>query len=438
MLVRINVVSKRMRCLFVACLRLQSSHVALPPHTVIMHPRVHWRMVLLGMLRVYLIAQCVVVSFTTTHAQIHNPKADDREKAKEFVKRYDKSMANPETKAQVHRVSHYLASGELGSDLRAYAKGDPMSERLRTEITAYQLCMLDDSVQESPHAKSTKVVQAARASKPPWWSATVRMQQNIDLMDALEAKKPQRFAQFFHSWKFLCQTSRSSKATWRLTPKRVGDKPFLQKVYRLGHENRIDWSALGLLSATDSGRPMSGAKLKPGYVHHLLLDLLKRVCQPGFVFSVCKPSAVPALDTLGNGGPPLRRMPSPGMLVYFQVVCLNVTRKKQVHTEQVHLEKKFALPAMVQFWHATDPHEPSSRRISVRPDNIPDVIDLLDIAGDACIPTITKSLTQWTLASSSTGSAGHLDIVNPIKIDEKQWPYLYVVALIRCDSLNGS
>ena len=74
----------------------------------------------------------------------------------------------------------------------------------------------------------------------------------------------------------------------------------------------------------------------------------------------------------------------------------------------------------------------------MRPDDIPDVIELLDIAGDASIPTITESLTQWTLASSSTGSAGHLDIVNPIKIDKEQWPYLYVVALIRCDSLNGS
>ena len=109
-----------------------------------------------------------MVSFIITHAQFHNPKADDREKATEFVERYDQSMANPETKPKVHRVSHYLASGQLGIDLRAYANGHPMSERLRTEITAYQLCMLDDSVQESPHARITKVLQTARASKPPW------------------------------------------------------------------------------------------------------------------------------------------------------------------------------------------------------------------------------------------------------------------------------
>ena len=120
------------------------------------------------------------------------------------------------------------------------------------------------------------------------------------------------------------------------------------------------------------------------------------------------------------------------------MVGLNVTRKKQVHTEQVRLEKTFALSAMFQLLHATGPRQPSSDRICVRPDNMPGVIGLLDIAGDASIPTIAESLTQWTLASSSTGSAGHWDIVDPIKINDKQRPYLYVVALIRCDSLNGS
>ena len=53
----------------------------------------------------------------------HILQADDRNKAIEFVQRYDKATADPATKLKVHRVSHYLASGPLGSDLRAYAAG---------------------------------------------------------------------------------------------------------------------------------------------------------------------------------------------------------------------------------------------------------------------------------------------------------------------------
>ena len=84
-------------------------------------------------------------NMTFQDAHFHTLQADDRTKAALFVERYDKAMADPATKLKVHRVSHYLASGALGLDLRAYATGSPMSKKLRTEITAYQLCMLDYS-----------------------------------------------------------------------------------------------------------------------------------------------------------------------------------------------------------------------------------------------------------------------------------------------------
>ena len=79
---------------------------------------------------------------TSQDAHFHTLQADDRTKAALFVERYDKAMADPATKLKVHRVSHYLASGALGLDLRAYATGSPMSKKLRTEITAYCACWM--------------------------------------------------------------------------------------------------------------------------------------------------------------------------------------------------------------------------------------------------------------------------------------------------------
>ena len=68
---------------------------------------------------------------TSPDAHFHTSQADDRTKAALFVERYDKAMADPATKLKVHRVSHYLASGALGLDLRAHATGSPMSKKAR-------------------------------------------------------------------------------------------------------------------------------------------------------------------------------------------------------------------------------------------------------------------------------------------------------------------
>ena len=71
-------------------------------------------------------------------------QADDRAKATEFVTKYDEAMSTQHGQLTVHRVSHYLASEDIGclsGHLREYAGGGPMHPKLRTEVTAYQLCI---------------------------------------------------------------------------------------------------------------------------------------------------------------------------------------------------------------------------------------------------------------------------------------------------------
>ncbi len=83
-------------------------------------------------------------------------------------------------------MATYLAAGTLGEDLRAYVAGNSMTSLLRTEVTAYQLCMLDDSIQEGPHARISRIVTASRSGRPPWWSAGVRIEQNLEARASLE------------------------------------------------------------------------------------------------------------------------------------------------------------------------------------------------------------------------------------------------------------
>jgi len=99
-----------------------------------------------------------------------------------MVRRYDLASADPVSKQLLHRVSHYLLgtdSGQLGPDFRGWASDGQMSAGLRAEITAYQLCVLDDSFVESPHALVSRTARQSTLPSPSWWSSSVRFEQNF-------------------------------------------------------------------------------------------------------------------------------------------------------------------------------------------------------------------------------------------------------------------
>ncbi len=124
---------------------------------------------------------------------------DDVSAAQRFLREYNTAMENEDSARRVHRVTTYLASeapGCLGSDLRRYAATGEMSQRLRSEVTAYHLCMLDDSMQEMPHALVSHTALAARASRISWWSATLRLQQNLAAWSLSENVSPHLFEDF--------------------------------------------------------------------------------------------------------------------------------------------------------------------------------------------------------------------------------------------------
>ena len=96
----------------------------------------------------------------------HPCQADSRPAAAEFLRQHDAALANG---ARIHRVSEFFAghnTGSLRSDMESWANGEPLSQRLRTELTAYQLAPLDDSLAEGPHAHVSHTVKAKAASKP--------------------------------------------------------------------------------------------------------------------------------------------------------------------------------------------------------------------------------------------------------------------------------
>ena len=97
---------------------------------------------------------CHASLFCVAHHEpivLHNKKkkkACKPEVAGELLRKFNESQGVP------HRVSAYVAGtglGTLRADMEAHASGRGMSPRLRQEIIAYQLCMLDDSVADVVH-----------------------------------------------------------------------------------------------------------------------------------------------------------------------------------------------------------------------------------------------------------------------------------------------
>ena len=113
-----------------------------------------------------------------------------------MVRRFDEASANPSLRPFIHRVSRYLmarGSGQLGEDFRAWDSDGRMTPRLHSELTAYQLCVLDDSFVEGPHASVSRVARSITKPSPAWWSATTRLEQNFREYDRSVSRSLGRF-----------------------------------------------------------------------------------------------------------------------------------------------------------------------------------------------------------------------------------------------------
>lgn len=350
-------------------------------------------------------------------------QADDREKAKQFVDLYDDAMRDPATAQHVHRVSHYLAAGSLGIDLRGYAAGHPMTSQLRTEITAYQLCMLDDSIQEGPHARISRVVTASRAARPPWWSAGVRLDQNLEARESLEKLSHGRFCKFFTNWKFLTQRTTRPDLRRALTPQQIATDKFLDKVYRMGQENRIDWSGLQILT---TGEDKATVKSKLATMQLVMTDYLKCVCKPLTYYTITTETAIHSLDILPMASGPCSEPVVTAAPQIFQVVSFNVPRKVQVQTDEVRDENNYQVPAIVQRHRIAAGGSWPCSTLHVYPDGEPIVMDLALLAN---AQRIRDTLCQWEDGGPSTSAEfiGCWVINEPLLISGKTWSSIYIV-----------
>ena len=286
-----------------------------------------------------------------------------------------------------------------------------MHPKLRTEITAYQLCVFDDGIQESPHALVSRVVASARVSGPPWWSATIRMQQNFGVQKQLATVAgPLRFDRLFHSWKMLGQTK------WyryqQCIPKWQKTQVFLEMVYRTGEHNRCDWQ---FLATYKTRQPITVSLAEVAATQEVKADFIRRACPSGTFITFPRSSFIGSLEGIARSLPPGGQHSVDIEPVCFQVVSHDVTAKKFVDTESTRAMRRMQVPAVVQTY---DPWNMASfpcERLDVYTDGRPMLIDL----GHWVNFSVHKQLCQWITRTSDV--EGCWEMTDPRAYVNTQW-----------------
>ena len=309
----------------------------------------------------------------------------------------------------MHRVTHYLASTDrecLGQDLRAFVDGQNLSAKLRTEITAYQLCVLDDSMQEGPHAYVSKAAASSCNSAPAWWSATIRFKQNMRVRSDLGV----RFQWFMNRWKSIGQSS----AWKRRRGIRLKKSPHVVRamVYRTGQHCNVDRHGLAVKL------PGSGPDLAIDLTDNekIVQDFVRKVFTQGNTFTLPADGHLALVNALGEQSEPQSSQDrgQPGQC--FSVVGTDLLVKKHVVTEKIRSLRLLSVPALVQnftFWHAG---VPGQRNPDVYLDGPPELLDLVSLSS---FTNLTSRAVHWEMSASDV--QGCMTLQMPMPVMQRQW-----------------
>jgi hypothetical protein len=292
-----------------------------------------------------------------------------------------------------------------------------MSRRLRTELTAYQMAMLDDSFQESPHGIITAIVRRAPSSLDSWWSANFRLRQNLALRKVMDREHPGRFADLFKHWRSLF----SRKPTGRKLRHCRGfiRKDFLKKVYRMDeyafhnlNTMKKFQTSFQQLSAEAIADVSSEGKIMQEYVQMILKpDIVYSIMDDDMAIANPAPPASSGTEICADiADPPLT----------FQVVSLQTKSLKTIRTADGRAEQALRAPVMISrltfFNYSCNPLSDHF----VFPVGDPEVIDLMAATSPAHVLKRLKNIIQWKNNADSE-VAGTMHIQEPQRVCDRVW-----------------
>ena len=330
-----------------------------------------------------------------------------------MVRRFDEAIENRVRQKTLHRVSRYLLGsqpGQLGPEFRAWASAGRMSDRLRTELTAYQLCVLDDSFVEGPHAQVGRIARQTTKPSPSWWSSTLRLEQNFREYDRSVPEASGRFGRLFDSWRLMAQSRPSAYISGK--PARVLRRDLLRSVYRTGAaQTQRDWTVLQPLT-DKSSEALRAAK--PTDKEVLIKEYLLAVFVPGSVVEVSDTRGVSLEELLsgqaseGSGEALVRERR------FYQVVSRTLVSKRFVTAEGLARLRRMRVPIVLQ---RLVPQAPDGQgALLAVPEGVPDARDVMS---EGSWQDWRQGMHSWTV--DSVTDAGSLRLVDRRSHAELAW-----------------
>ena len=344
-------------------------------------------------------------------------EADDPAKASEFLHKHD---AMVKLGIPVHRVSeHFAGSGSaLRSDMEAHASGKGMSSRLRVEVISYQLCILDDTWVEATHRDVSRVSNSCTYAKLAWRSSTMRLDQNLALMDSLDDAGASKLTFLYKKFRVIGQPS-VLKAIDVIPVRRGSRSDIFRKAYRFDVSALVDWSSKleGVLKPLEAQEPLLRAKRNA----RLKLDYLSNAISNNQIYSILviegDPAAIVGRGALEAASAAIDEAASG--FRFFEVLETNVRRRKLVRTAAIRAHQMMSFPALVQPYSAWKGG--AQRRFSqqdVFPDGYAEVTDVLTMAEWRFF---RAGLRRWKRAPSDV--QGCICVLESSLVSETQWNF---------------
>ncbi len=297
-----------------------------------------------------------------------------------------------------------------------------MSPSLREELFAYAACRLDDTVSESPHRDVSWVAGRARASKIPWWSASVRLRQNLRMLE--DPVVGPVMMRMWPRWRTLAVPASSP---W--SPGALRAKPFLDAVHRVGAYAHVDASSIAVahrdvyletLRAREASLPLPARVWRD-----LRREFVRAVVADGHVYSAQLPREGPPSAQAMVSQEASSSLPTEQ---HFRVLDGALAQKKHNLTLRWLQVKSMAMPMSIQKFATvavggsqTTVDPGASEQRTLVPEGLPEVIDFL-----AFIPwdTVRSGMKTWSVVSgSSAGGGGAVNVGKPVALSERAWVF---------------
>eukprot|EP00971_Amphidinium_carterae_P349632 6491117-Amphidinium_carterae.3 len=230
-----------------------------------------------------------------------------------------------------HRLHTKFASPPLRQHLEALTRGEPLSDELDVALLPYEVARLDGAAAEGVHRNVQLTINRASASRFCYWSAHLRLKQNIAVWEGIKSNGDPVAMQRFLS--FFAQPSRLQAKVWTFPalpkPARIKRSLLLAKHYRLWPNNMVDFA--WLVAKKESSPSLRSLLSDVTYCHY---ELFKWLFQVGGVFSYVSEADESTSDAAF-------------LLAHtevFQVVMGDVSMKKVQHS----LTADMLLPIFIQ------------------------------------------------------------------------------------------